>query len=272
MLRTFFSIEILRKKYICAFLLDMHILQIKSVFYDKPCMDLNKLLVLGLQSSVPPLPNLDSHQVFMTQPCLLATLIEALFFLRYILMMIAFGIFELKDYLRRHFEKKNLGLLSYFSGLEVTSPSNGNYLSQAKYASDLIPRSVITDAAIASIPLDVNVDVNVQLTPTDGTLLPDPTLYRQLVGSLVYLTVSRPDIAYVVHIVSQFMAAPRTTHFTVVLRILQYVKGSLFHGLHFFAASSLVLSGYSDVDWAGDFTDRRSTTGYYFFLGTSLIS
>ncbi|KAK9104463.1 hypothetical protein Scep_021307 [Stephania cephalantha] len=120
---------------------------------------------------------------------------------------------ELKDYLRRHFEMKYLGLLSYFLGLEVTSTSNGYYLSQAKYASDLISRSMITDAVIASTPFDVNVN----LTSFDDTLLPDPTVYRQLVGSLVYLTVSRPDIAYVVHIMSQFMGAPRTAHFTVVL-------------------------------------------------------
>ncbi|KAL4029945.1 hypothetical protein IC575_008173 [Cucumis melo] len=97
-------------------------------------------------------------------------------------------------------------------------------------------------------------------------------LYRQLVGSLIYLTVTRPDIAYAVHIVSQFMAAPRTIHFTAVLRILRYVKGTLGHGLQFSSQSSLVLSGYSDADWAGDPTDRRSTTGYCFYLGDSLIS
>ncbi|KAK9108921.1 hypothetical protein Sjap_016981 [Stephania japonica] len=100
----------------------------------------------------------------------------------------------------------------------------------------------------------------------------DPTLYRQLVGSLVYLTISRPDIAYAVHVVSQFMSSPRTAHFTAVLRILRYVKGTLFHGHHFSDDSPLVLSGYSDADWAGDPTDRRSTTGYCFFLGNSLIS
>lgn len=68
------------------------------------------------------------------------------------------------------------------------------------------------------------------------------------------------------------MSAPRTSHFSAVLRILRYIKGTLFHGLHFSATSSLELSGYSDADWAGDPTDRRSTTGYCFFLGDSLIS
>ena len=68
------------------------------------------------------------------------------------------------------------------------------------------------------------------------------------------------------------MSTPRTTHYSVILRILRYVKGTLLHGLHFSAKSSLVLSGYSDADWAGDPTDRRSTTGYCFFLGDSLVS
>jgi len=178
------------------------------------------------------------------------------------------GISALQSYLRQHFEMKDLGLLSYFLGLEVSHNSEGYYLSQAKYASDLLSRAGITDSKTESTPLEVNC----KLTPLDGTPIDDPTLYRQLVGSLVYLTVTRPDIAYVVHVVSQFMSAPRSSHFSAVLRILRYIKGTMFHGLHFAANSSLVLSGYSDADWAGDPTNRRSTTGYCFFLGTSLIS
>ncbi|KAA0045087.1 putative mitochondrial protein [Cucumis melo var. makuwa] len=91
-------------------------------------------------------------------------------------------------------------------------------------------------------------------------------------NSFIYLIVTRPDIGYAFHIVSQIMATPRTIHFTVVLRILRYIKGTLGHGLQFCSQSSLVLSSYSDADWAGDPTDRRSTTGYYFYLGDSLIS
>uniref|UniRef100_A0A2N9III3 Integrase catalytic domain-containing protein n=1 Tax=Fagus sylvatica TaxID=28930 RepID=A0A2N9III3_FAGSY len=77
---------------------------------------------------------------------------------------------------------------------------------------------------------------------------------------------------YAVHIVSEFMAAPRSLHYAAVLRILRYLKGTLFHGLHFSSQSSLTLQAYSDADWAGDLTDRRSTTGYCFLLGDSLIS
>ncbi|KAA0048580.1 putative mitochondrial protein [Cucumis melo var. makuwa] len=145
------------------------------------------------------------------------------------------AISDLQHYLGQHFEMKDLGSLNYILGLEVSRCSNGYLLSQAKYAFDLLARSGITDSNTASKPLDPNV----HLTPYDGVPLEDVTLYRQLVGSLIYLTVTRPDIAYVVHIISQFMAAPRTIHFTVVLRILRYVKGTLGHGLQFSSQSSL---------------------------------
>jgi hypothetical protein len=180
----------------------------------------------------------------------------------------ASGISEVQHHLSQHFEMKDLGHLSYFLGLEVSQSSEGYYLSQAKYSSDLLSRAGITDNKTESTPLEVNC----KLTPLDDTPLADPTLYRQLVGSLVYLTATRPDISYAVHLVSQFMFAPRSTHFSVVLRILRYLKGTLFYGLHFSANSSLVLSGYFDADWGRDPTDSRSTTGYCFFLGDSLIS
>uniref|UniRef100_A0A2N9G6A2 Reverse transcriptase Ty1/copia-type domain-containing protein n=1 Tax=Fagus sylvatica TaxID=28930 RepID=A0A2N9G6A2_FAGSY len=96
--------------------------------------------------------------------------------------------------------------LSYFLGLEVFSSSDGYYLTQAKYTSDLISRVGITDNKIVDTPIEYNNRLNTH----DGEPLPDATLYRQLVESLVYLTVTRPDISYAVHIVSQFMAAPRS--------------------------------------------------------------
>jgi hypothetical protein len=178
------------------------------------------------------------------------------------------GISDFKLFLHQQFEMKDLGHLSYFLGLEVSYDSTGYYLSQAKYASDLLSRTGLTDTKVVSTPLEMNA----RLTPLDGTPLNDATLYRQLVGSLVYLTVTRPDIAHAVHLVSQFLSAPHSTHYAAVLHILRYIKGTMFHGLHFSAHSTLDLCAYSDADWAGDPTDRRSTTGFCFFLGDSLIS
>ncbi|KAJ9548882.1 hypothetical protein OSB04_021425 [Centaurea solstitialis] len=178
------------------------------------------------------------------------------------------GITLLKQSLSASFEMKDLGKLHYFLGLEVLSDSRGTYLCQAKYTSDLLSRAGITDKKVVSTPLEPNL----HLTPNAGPPLKDPTLYRQLVGSLVYLTVTRPDIAYAVHIVSQFMSAPCSDHYAAVLRILRYLKGTMFHGLYFSSTSSLILRGFSDADWDSDMTDRRSTTGFCFFLGDSLIS
>uniref|UniRef100_A0A2N9J418 Integrase catalytic domain-containing protein n=1 Tax=Fagus sylvatica TaxID=28930 RepID=A0A2N9J418_FAGSY len=178
------------------------------------------------------------------------------------------GIRDLQKFLSQQFEMKDLGTLSYVLGLEVTFSSDSYYLSQAKYAFDLLSKAGFTDSKTVSTPLEFNVKLNT----TDGEPLSDATLYRQLVGSLIYLTVTHPDLAYAIHLVSQFMFAPRSTHYVVVLRILRYIKGTLFHGLHFSAQSSLELRASADVDWAEDPTDRRSTTGYCFLLGSSLIS
>ncbi|XP_026428690.1 uncharacterized protein LOC113324597 [Papaver somniferum] len=90
--------------------------------------------------------------------------------------------------------------------------------------------------------------------------------------SLNYLTITRPDISHAVHIVSQFMSAPRSTHFAAVLRILRYLKGTLYQGLQFSSKFDFTLRAYSYSDWAGDVTNRRSITGYCMFLGDSFIS
>ncbi|XP_056171270.1 uncharacterized mitochondrial protein AtMg00810-like [Syzygium oleosum] len=107
------------------------------------------------------------------------------------------GISKLKHYLGQQFETKDLGQLSYFLGLEVTSDTSGYYLSQAKYATDLLSRAGLTDTKVVTTPLEINA----KFDAGDGTPLQNPTLYRQLVGSLIYLTVTRHDIAHAVHIV-----------------------------------------------------------------------
>nr|XP_027191078.1 uncharacterized protein LOC113786987 [Cicer arietinum] len=87
-----------------------------------------------------------------------------------------------------------------------------------------------------------------------------PTLYGILVDSLVYLTITRHDIAYVVHIVIQFVVSPTIVHWAFVLRILRYLRGTQFQGILFLSSTSLELRAYSDVDWSGDTTNRKSTT------------
>ena len=137
---------------------------------------------------------------------------------------------------------KDLDPLNYFLGLEVSSYADGYYLTQAKYTSDLISRASIIDSKIVDTPIEYNCCLNSH----DDKSLYDATLYRQLVRSLIYLTVTRLDISYAVHVVSYFMAAPRSPHYAAVLRILRYLKGTIYDDLHFPSHFSLTLQAYLD--------------------------
>jgi hypothetical protein len=115
-------------------------------------------------------------------------------------------------------------------------------------------------------------ELNFQLRASDGDPLPDPTRYHHLVGSFVYLAVTRPDISYPVHILSQFVSAPTTVHYSHLLRVLRYLRGTITRRLFFPRSSSLQLQAYSDATWASDPVDRRSLSAYCVFLGGSLIA
>ena len=109
---------------------------------------------------------------------------------------------ELKDFLSYQFEMKDLRHLSYFLGLEITNSTDGLYITQVKYASELLSRAGLTN----SKTVDILVELNVHLTPTGGKPLSNPSLYKRLVGSLVYLSITHPDISYVIHQVSQYLS------------------------------------------------------------------
>ncbi|XP_044333777.1 uncharacterized mitochondrial protein AtMg00810 [Triticum aestivum] len=173
-----------------------------------------------------------------------------------------------KKKLSEQFKMSDLGSLSYFLGIEVEHTDDGYYISQQKYTQDLILRSGLTDTRIAATPMELHL----QLRPTDGTPLEDPSRYRHIVGSLVYLTVTRPDIAHAVHILSQFVCAPTSVHHGHLFRVLRYLRGTTSRRLFYANSSQLQLHAYSDSTWASDPIDRRSVTGYCIFLGTSLIA
>ena len=115
-------------------------------------------------------------------------------------------------------------------------------------------------------------DIDLKLRPKDGTPLADPTQYRHIVGSLVYLTITRPDIAHVVHMLSQFVSTPTSVHYGHLLRVLRYLRGTRSRCLLYASDSPLQLHAYSDATWASDPIDRCSTTGYCILLGSSPIA
>ncbi|XP_020258057.1 uncharacterized protein LOC109834445 [Asparagus officinalis] len=163
---------------------------------------------------------------------------------------------------------KDLGPLRYFLSLEISQGPQGILLSQQKYLLDILDRAELTDDGTVDTPLQQNI----KFRSTDGEPLSDPTQYRHFVGQLVYLCISRLDISHAVGIVSQFVSASRSIHYATLLRILRYLRGTNTRSLLFPAISKLELCAYSDADWAGDPTIRKSTTGYCIFLGDFLIS
>lgn len=142
------------------------------------------------------------------------------------------------------FSIKYLGQLGYFLGLEVSYTDAGLFMSQAKYATDLLLRAKLEDSKPISTPMVVG-----QHLQLDGPSFADPTLYRSLVGALQYLTITRPDISFVVNSVSQFQQAPTVDHFVAVKRILRYVKGTTNFGIHFTRCTAPTVLSYSDADW-----------------------
>ena len=131
---------------------------------------------------------------------------------------------EVKAFLHTQFKLKDLGPLKYFLGIEVARSTTGFYLNQRKYALDLLRDTGLT----ASKPLVVPIEQNHKLLDNHSSVLSiaDASTYRQLVGRLIYMTITRPDLSYVVHVLSQFMNAPKLDHMQAMFKVLRYVKQS----------------------------------------------
>ncbi|XP_062103383.1 uncharacterized mitochondrial protein AtMg00810-like [Humulus lupulus] len=179
------------------------------------------------------------------------------------------ALYGLKQAPRAWFEKFSIVITSlgfhpsaHDSALFVRCTSSGRTLLSL-YVDDMI---IISDDANGITELKTHLTREFEMKDLD------PSLYRTLVGSLVHFTITKPDIAHAVHIVSQFVASPTTVHWAVVLHILRYLRGTQFQSLPFPSTSTLQLRAYLDADWGGDCTDRKSTTGFCIFLGDSLIS
>ncbi|CAJ2666261.1 unnamed protein product [Trifolium pratense] len=170
--------------------------------------------------------------------------------------------------LAARFSLKDLGYLNYFLGVEVIPSTAGMFLSQRKYITDLLQKSGMTEGKPASTPITATPP----LLKNSGDPLPSPTEYRALVGSLQYLSLTRPDIAFATNKLAQFMQNPSTMHWLALKRLLRYLAGSCDKGIFISATAPLTFHAYSDADWAGDKDDYISTTGYLLYLGDTPIS
>jgi hypothetical protein len=174
---------------------------------------------------------------------------------------------SIKQRLATEFEVKDLGPLRYFLGIEVARSSRGIFLSQRKYVLDLLSDT----GMLGCKPADSPFEANHKLLGGVGTEV-DKERYQRLVGRLIYLAHTRPDIAYAVGMVSQYMHDPREPHMDAVYRILRYLKATPGKGVLYEPHGHLDVQGYSDCDWAGSLDDRRSTSGYCTFVGGNLVT
>ncbi|XP_019084316.1 PREDICTED: uncharacterized protein LOC109125954 [Camelina sativa] len=158
--------------------------------------------------------------------------------------------------------------LTYFLGIEATRTKAGLHLKQRKYIVDFLAKNNKHNAK----PVATQIATSPKLTKHGGTILGDPTQYRSVVGSLQYLSFTRPDISYAVNRLSQFMHAPTTDHWQAAKRVLRYLVGTQTHGIFLRAPSPMALNAFSDADWAGDVDDYVSTNAYVIYLGHNPIS
>lgn len=175
---------------------------------------------------------------------------------------------EFKSSMTKEFEMTDLGKLQYFLGLEVIQAKDGVFISQKKYAKDLLHRFHMHNAKPAATPMNTSE----KLRHEDGTEAADASYYRSLVGGLNYLTHTRPDIMHSVSVLSRYMHSPTMQHLGAAKRVLRYIGGTIEHGIWYAQSAECKLFGFSDSDWAGCLDDRRSTSGHTFILGSGAIS
>jgi hypothetical protein len=161
-----------------------------------------------------------------------------------------------------------MGELQFFLGLQIKQSKEGTFVHQAKYTKDIVRKFKMEDSKAMVTPMSTTTALDAD---EEGEHV-DQKEYRSMIGSLLYLTATRPDIQFSVCLCACFQASPRTSHRQAVKRIFRYLRHTPDFGLWYSASSSLALHGFSDVDFAGCRLDRKSTSGTCQFLGSSLVS
>ncbi|KAK8710039.1 hypothetical protein V6N13_145383 [Hibiscus sabdariffa] len=176
-------------------------------------------------------------------------------------------IVHIKGVLRQMFETKDLGQLRYFLGMEVARSKAGIVINQRKYVLDLLKDTGL----LGCKPVDTPMDANISFNPT-STPCANKERFQNIVGKLLYLSHTRPDITFAVNVLSQHMHQPSVEHMQATLRVLKYLKGTPGHGLIFRKSLDRSVKLYTDSSWAGSLTHRRSTSGYCSFLWGNMVT
>jgi hypothetical protein len=175
---------------------------------------------------------------------------------------------ECKKRLASEFEMKDIGLMHYFLGLEVWQSPKRIFLNQGKYAVEILKRFDMLECKPMNTPMEAKLKL---LVDTSLDLI-DATLYRQIIGSLMYLMNTRPDICFFVNTLSHFLVETIHVHLVAAKHVMRYLKGTIDYGLSYDRDHNFTLSGYTDSDWTGIIADRKSTSGCCFSLGSAVIS
>eukprot|EP00253_Pinus_taeda_P033053 PITA_33053 len=203
------------------------------------------------------------YVVVENEPLILVSYVDDLFLTRSSRL-----IKHCKKNLAIEFDMKDLGQMHYFLGLEVWQQKGEIFFGQGRYATEILKRFKMQECRpMATLmitnwkKIDALEDKNV-----------DPFLYRQLIGSLMYLVNTRPYICYVVNTLSQVMVEPNRAHWVATKHVLRYILGTIEHGILYTRGNDIKLSGFTDADWTGSSVNRKNTTGYGFNIGSGMTS
>ncbi|KAJ0452174.1 putative RNA-directed DNA polymerase [Helianthus annuus] len=175
---------------------------------------------------------------------------------------------EFKACMEQEFEMSDMGLLKLFLGLEVNQTPKGVFLSQKKYAKSLVSKFGMDGCKAEVTPMNANE----KLFLDDKADKVDEVMFRSLVGGLIYLTHTRPDLAYSVSLISRFMQSPSKLHLGAAKRILRYVASTIGFGIWYERGVPVQLLGYTDSDWASSIDDRKSVSASVFNLGSGAVT
>ncbi|KAL6333170.1 hypothetical protein AAG906_028353 [Vitis piasezkii] len=175
---------------------------------------------------------------------------------------------KFKAEMEQVFEMTDLGEMSYFLGMEVHQKQNEIFICQQKYAKEILKKFKMEECKPTSTPMNQKE----KFCKEDGAEKVDEGLYRSMIGCLMYLTATRPDIMHAVSLLSRYMHCASEIHFQAAKRVIRYVKGTVDYGIKFSQVQSFNFHGFSDSDWAGCVDDMRSTSGYCFSFGSGVFS